>query len=174
MVKYLVVWLKRMVTKTQFQPPSNEFLYKMGYRFSRSLLNHDNMLPENYMWRAVIINALEDCMITRSDRKSATLKTVAHNWIVSECNDFDRVCHWAMLDPEDVWVSYKEAVKNKNIRFTTRQILWSKYNTLFKNSLTELDYRKKKIIKKQMKGIRIEVDKIVNDFVSTIFLNVIA
>ena len=79
-----------------------------------------------------------------------------------------------MLDPEDVCVSYKEAVKNKNIRFTTRQILWSKYNTLFKNSLTELDYRKKKIIKKQMKGIRIEVDKIVNDFVSTIFLNVIA
>jgi len=163
-----------MATKQQFQPPSNEFLYKMGYRFSRILLNHDDMIEENYMWRAVIINALEDSMISRSDRKSATLKTVAHNWIISKCDDFDKVCNWAMLDPDVVCYSYKNAVKNKNIRFTNKQILWSKYNTLFKSAQNELDFRKKRLIKKEMKGIRRKVNFMVNSFVSTIFLNVIA
>ena len=163
-----------MVAKIQFQPPSTEFLLKLGYRFSRNLLTHTDCYAENYMWRAVVVSALEDTMIDRTDRKSATLKVKAHNWILSECSDFDRVCNWAMLDPESVCEAYTGAIKQKKITFKNKHIQWHRYNTLFKNSLTELDYRKKKIIKKQMKGIRIEVDKIVNDFVSTIFLNVIA
>ena len=163
-----------MVAKIQFQPPSTEFLLKLGYRFSRNLLTHTDCYAENYMWRAVVVSALEDTMIDRTDRKSATLKVKAHNWILSECSDFDRVCNWAMLDPESVCEAYTGAIKQKKITFKNKHIQWHRYNTLFKNSLTELDYRKKKIIKKQMKGIRIEVNKIVNDFVSTIFLNVIA
>ena len=89
-----------MVAKIQFQPPSTEFLLKLGYRFSRNLLTHTDCYAENYMWRAVVVSALEDTMIDRTDRKSATLKVKAHNWILGECSDFDRVCNWAMLDPE--------------------------------------------------------------------------
>ena len=63
-----------MVAKIQFQPPSTEFLLKLGYRFSRNLLTHTDCYAENYMWRAVVVSALEDTMIDRTDRKSATLK----------------------------------------------------------------------------------------------------
>ena len=58
-----------MVTRQNFQPQSTQFLLKLGYRFARALFNNDNMISENYLWRAVVINALEDCMILRSDRK---------------------------------------------------------------------------------------------------------
>ena len=40
-----------MVAKTQFQPPSNEFLEKLGYRFSKSLLSsYGGELPQGFLY----------------------------------------------------------------------------------------------------------------------------
>ena len=143
-----------MVIRHQFQPPSTDFLKKLGYRFSRTLLNHDNMQSENYLWRAVVVNALEDTMIIRDDRKSATLKTNAHLWIINNCKDFDRVCGWAMLDSEQVSNAYKKAVDSKQIIFSNRHLYWLKYNFLFKKFKSNIDSRMKRNIKKEMKDIK--------------------
>ena len=163
-----------MATKQQFQPPSTEFLMRMGYRFSRALLNHDNLCEENYLWRAVVVNALEDCMITRGDRKSSTFKQKAHNWIVSNCKDFDMVCSWAMLDPDDVTYAYKNALQNKNIKFTIKHVMWSKYNSLSKCSNREPESRRRRLLKCEMKEIRKKMKSISNYYVSTVFCNVVA
>ena len=144
-----------MVTKQQFQPPSSDFLKRLGYHFSRILLNSDNMQPENYLWRAVVVNALEDTMILRHDRKSATLKTNAHDWIISNCRDYDRVCNWAMLDHEHVSYAYKKALKNKKILFSNRQLHWRNYNKLFKKLKNCVDHRLKIMIKKDMRRTRV-------------------
>jgi len=162
-----------MAAKTQFQPPSNEFLEKLGYKFSKSLLSHDNCMSENYMWRAVLINALEDTMITRTDRKSATLKVRAHNWIMGSCSDFDKVCNWAMLDPEFVCEAYTGAIKNKKITFRTKHLYWHKYNMLFLKFKNTYDNTKKKIIKNEMKAIRKEAVTGLCVMVTNIYLSVI-
>ena len=140
-----------MATKQQFQPPSTEFLKKLGYRFSRMLLSYDNMMPENYMWRGVVINALEDTMIERVDRKSAVLKGAAHNWIMSACSDFDQVCNWAMLDPDDVRAAYKKAILQNKIRFKDSQIKWKKYSILLKRWQKSCSAAQKNLLKKQLK-----------------------
>tara|TARA_R110002020_G_scaffold72418_4_gene186391 strand:+ start:1469 stop:1954 length:486 start_codon:yes stop_codon:yes gene_type:complete len=146
-----------MATKQQFQPPSNHFLKTLGYRFSRILLNYDNMYSENYLWRAVVVNALEDTMIRRDDRKSSTLKTNAHNWVLGNSFGYDRICHWAMLDPEQVSNAYKEALKKGNIIFTNKHLHWHLYNTLSKKHKNCLDIRIKNNIKKEMRFLRQKV-----------------
>ncbi len=162
-----------MATKQQFQPPSTEFLKKLGYRFARMLLNHDNMLPENYMWRGVIINALEDTMIERVDRKSAVLKTTAHNWIMSSCSDFDRVCNWAMLDPEHVKTAYKKAMINNHIRFKETHVSWKKYSLLLKKWRKACDMNQKKLLKKKLKVVRQEAVLENSCYVTNVILGVI-
>ena len=112
------------------------------------------MQSENYLWRAVVVNALEDTMILRHDRKSSTLKTNAHMWIINSCKDYDKVCNWAMLDPEHVLQAYIKALNNKNIIFCNKHLYWQKYNILFKKSRDCIDLRIKKIIKKEMKDIK--------------------
>ena len=147
-----------MVTKQQFQPPSTEFLKALGYNFSRDLLCNDYMLPENYLWRAVVINALEDTMIKRNDRKSSTLKTNAHNWILNELYSFDLICNWAMLDPENVVYAYKKALNDKHIIFTNVQLYWHKYNVLSKKFRNSVDIRVKSNIKNEMRKIRVKAN----------------
>lgn len=164
--------IQRMATKQQFQPPSNEFLYKLGYRFSRDLLSHYNCSVENYLWRAVVVNALEDTMIDRTDRKSATLKTNAHNWIMSNNEDFDRVCHWAMLDPDNVVSAYKKAIALHNIRFQKKHVYWHKYNSLLKCFVNTKDSLKKKILKKKMKSVKKEALYTSCVFVSNVFIEI--
>tara|TARA_R100001015_G_C4620034_1_gene176901 strand:+ start:615 stop:1106 length:492 start_codon:yes stop_codon:yes gene_type:complete len=162
-----------MATKQQFQPPSNEFLYKLGFKFSRDLLSHDNCDVENYLWRAVVVNALEDTMIDRTDRKSATLKTNAHNWIISNSKDFDRVCNWAMLDPDNVVSAYKKAITLDNIRFQTKHVYWHRYNHLLKCFKGTQDIVKKKTIRKKMRIVRKEAIYTSCVFISNVFLSVI-
>lgn len=166
-----------MVTRQNFQPPSTQFLLKLGYRFARALFNNDNMISENYLWRAVVINALEDCMILRSDRKSATLKTTAHNWILSYCRDFEQICNWAQLDPDEVVYAYRGAIKKKEVTFTQRQLLWFEYNKLSRKTRQEPDHRYKSSMKKEMTNIRLKVkvlQDVQNDYVSTLFLNALS
>jgi len=146
-----------MATKQQFQPPSNEFLRTLGYNFSRTLLNYDNMYSENYLWRAVVVNALEDTMIKRDDRKSSTLKTNAHNWVLGNSYGYDRICNWAMLDPEQVRDTYKEALKKGSITFTNKNLQWHLYNTLSKKHKSCSDIRIKNNIKKEMRFLRQKV-----------------
>ena len=61
--------------------PSPILLRKMGVKFARSILSCENLQPEAKLWRSVVVNAVEDCLIDHSDRKSSLLKIYSHNWI---------------------------------------------------------------------------------------------
>ena len=68
--------------------PSPLLMRKMGLRFARSILSFDKLESEEKLWRSVVINAIEDCMIDHSDRKPSLIKIEAHNWILSRTKDF--------------------------------------------------------------------------------------
>ena len=104
---------------------SSPYLYKlMGLSFTRSVIDK-RLNPEHKLWRAVVINAFDDTMITLSDRKSSVQKIEAHNWIVQESRDFREVCEWALLDPEEMKEHYISALKRKVIAFTKKQVRWA-------------------------------------------------
>ena len=65
-------------------------LYRiMGLKFTRIFVSSDDFFPEEKLWRAVVINALEDCSNLNSDRKSSLQKIDAHNWIAGMSRDFN-------------------------------------------------------------------------------------
>ena len=70
---------------------SSPYLYKlMGISFTRSVVDK-KLNPEHKLWRAVVINAFDDTMITLSDRKSSVQKIEAHNWILQESREYNRI-----------------------------------------------------------------------------------
>ena len=109
----------------------------MGINFATEMVKQ-NLPNETKMWRAVINNALQDAMINLADRKSSLLKCEAHDWIMDNSQDFQNVCHYAELNPDDVRRQYLRAIEQQKIQFTDKQIKWKKYNE---------NYQKLKLIK---------------------------
>ena len=56
---------------------SPHLMRTMGLKFARSILDAEKLDAEQKLWRAVVVNALEDSMIIQSDRKASLLKRVA-------------------------------------------------------------------------------------------------
>ena len=70
------------------------------YEIATEALAHKNLLPEERLWRSVIINALEDTQIVHVDRKNSIAKLKAHNWIIGNEEDFQNICIWGELEPD--------------------------------------------------------------------------
>ena len=51
----------------------------------------------------------------------------AHEWIITNDEDFQKVCYWSGFDPDLVKEKYLLAVKRGDIKFTEKQINWIKY-----------------------------------------------
>ena len=150
-----------------------EVLKTVGYRLSRSLVNSFELEPEEKLWRGVLINAIEDTLIKHSDRKNSVQKGAAHNWIISNCDDFKNVCEWGNLDCEDVHSSYTLAIKEKKIQFTVRQVMWNKYDKFSKSIQAIKESRIKRQYKGKIRQFRREVVASSTDFVSTLYTTVI-
>ena len=86
---------------------------------------------ETRLWRAVVNTALEDVMITNQNRTEAVLKGAAHDWFVSDSEDFEYVCLNADLDPKYVKKRYLDAIEKGIIFFTRKQNLNIKYTELY-------------------------------------------
>jgi hypothetical protein len=99
----------------------------MGINFATEMVKQ-NKSNEVRMWRAVINNAIGDVTADLSDRKSSLLKMEVHSWIMDNTKDFQLVCYYAELEPDDVRRQYIRAVQDKKIIFTDRQLKWKKYN----------------------------------------------
>ena len=111
-------------------------LKSMGLNFSREIL-YNNPTPEQQMWRAVIINAIEEAMILPSDRKSSLIKMNSHNWILSKCRDFVNVCDWANVDSTEIYRSYKNACYKRLVVFTKKHVAWKQYDIVYKKMMQE-------------------------------------
>ena len=136
---------------------SSPYLYKlMGLSFTRSVIDK-RLNPEHKLWRAVVINAFDDTMITMSDRKSSVQKIEAHNWILQESRDYREVCEWALLDPEEMKEHYINALKRKVIAFTQKQVRWAEYNKIYKALFCDINLDQKKLIRRRLDELRKEI-----------------
>ena len=125
----------------------------MGINFATEMVKQD--LPnETKMWRAVINNALQDAMINSTDRKSSLLKCEAHDWITDNSEDFQNVCHFAELNPDDVRRQYLNAVEKDKIQFTDKHIKWKKYNLNYQKLKTVEDKEERKHLRKVVEYLR--------------------
>ena len=145
-------------------------LEKIGLRFARCVLDK-NILPEQKLWRAVVINAFDETLITQSDRKSSLIKIYAHNWIVSKNKDFRIVCEWGTLDPDDMFQCYHNALKTKKVFFTQRQVAWKRYDAIYRKMMSEDNKVVKKIKRKEVDKYRQFVKNTPDIVISTIFVS---
>lgn len=153
---------------------STELLRAIGINLARSIVSQQELSPEEKLWRCVILNAFEDTFVTHSDRKNSLKKLEAHNWIISMCRDFENVCFCAELDPQLVKEAYIKALKGKNIRFTKRQLMWFKYNKLYSRMKDLPCKEKQRLVRKKVNELREDVFMTSTEYVSTVFLSVLA
>jgi len=109
---------------------SQKILHIMGMEIATKLIE-TNIDCETKLWRAVINTALEDVMITNQNRTESMLKGAAHDWFVSDSEDFEYVCLNADLDPKYVRKRYLDAMEKGVIFFTRKQNLNIKYTELY-------------------------------------------
>ena len=149
---------------------SSPYLYKlMGLSFTRSVIDK-KLSPEHKLWRAVVINAFDDTMITLSDRKSSVQKIEAHNWILQESRDYREVCEWALLDPEEMKEHYISALKRKVIAFTKKQVRWAEYNKIYKVLFCDISVEQKKMIRRRLDELRREIHDTATSYTDSIIL----
>ena len=149
---------------------SSPYLYKlMGLSFTRSVIDK-RLNSEHKLWRAVVINAFDDTMITLSDRKSSVQKIEAHNWILQESRDYREVCEWALLDPEEMKEHYISALKRKVIAFTKKQVRWAEYNKIYKVLFCDISVEQKKMIRRRLDELRREIHDTATSYTDSIIL----
>ena len=141
----------------------------MGLSFTRSVIDK-RLNPEHKLWRAVVINAFDDTMITLSDRKSSVQKIEAHNWILQESRDYREVCEWALLDPEEMKEHYISALKRKVIAFTKKQVRWAEYNKIYKVLFCDISVEQKKMIRRRLDELRKEIHDTATSYTDSIIL----
>ena len=144
------------------------------YEIAHEALSESTLLPEERLWRSVICNALDDTHINYSDRKSSIAKLKAHNWIISNCQDFQNVCYWAELDPEVVLSHYKNLIKRRVIKFYDKQILWYQYDLFYKTLEKTKDEQEKKELRRKVKKMREFICDNPSILLSTVFLSVLS
>tara|TARA_R100001509_G_scaffold28479_2_gene15005 strand:+ start:15550 stop:16020 length:471 start_codon:yes stop_codon:yes gene_type:complete len=152
---------------------STDLLRAIGINLARNIVEQDDLKPEAKLWRCVILNAFEDAFVTHSDRKNSLKKLAAHNWIISMCDDFKNVCMCAELDPILVKEAYTRALREKNIRFTKRQLMWLRYDRMYNRMKNLPDKEKQRFLRKRVKQMRENVFLTSTEYVSTVFLSVL-
>lgn len=151
---------------------SSPFVFRiMGMKFTRIFSSSEKLEPEQRLWRAVVLNALEDCMNTGSDRKTSLQKIRAHNWVLNKDEDFETVCYWASVEPDDINETYKGALFKKNIRFTSRQVMWFDYDKLYQKMLASEQPIEKRKFRKKVDLMRAKINTTPIAFVSTVFVS---
>tara|TARA_X000001382_G_scaffold125763_1_gene111613 strand:- start:1597 stop:2064 length:468 start_codon:yes stop_codon:yes gene_type:complete len=151
---------------------SPHLLQVMGLKFARSILDKE-IDGEQKLWRAVVVNAFDDTLIELSDRKMSLFKISAHNWIIGHSKEFQLVCYWGKLDPDDMKECYVKALKNHNVKFNQRQLMWKKYDNLYKMMLSAEDKFDRKIKRKKVDDFRKEVQNTPTTYVSTVVVSVL-
>lgn len=150
-----------------------EVLKTLGYRISKTLVHADNLTAEEKLWRGVLLNAVEDVLIKHSDRKNSVQKGKAHNWIISNCEDFQKVCGWGDLDSEEILNAYVESIKERRVQFTIRQIMWTKYDNFSKSIHAIKEVKIRRQHKGKIKKFRKSVVESPTYYVSTLYTSVI-
>tara|TARA_R110000796_G_scaffold146832_6_gene263535 strand:- start:2599 stop:3066 length:468 start_codon:yes stop_codon:yes gene_type:complete len=151
---------------------SPHLLQVMGLKFARSILNKD-IDGEQKLWRAVVVNAFDDTLIELSDRKMSLFKISAHNWILKCSKEFELVCYWGKLDPDDMVECYIKALQHHNIKFNERQLMWKQYDNLYRKMLSAENKFDKKVKRKKVDDFRKIVLNTPTTYITTVVLSIL-
>jgi len=88
--------------------------------------------PEQRLFQAIIVQALEDALSGSVFKKETYWKHDAHKWFLGNTPDFQDVCWSADLDPEFIRHEYIKLIKDKKIIFNKLQQSWINYRELYK------------------------------------------
>ena len=141
----------------------------MGIDFATIALKNEELLPEQKLWRGVLVNAIEDTLITQSDRKSSIIKLEAHDWIINSGEDFQKVCYWSGFTPEHINEKYIQAIKRGDITFNFKQVAWGKYYLQYKLYKKCQEYESKKYHRKRLESLR----KVVIQATTAVFTSIL-
>jgi hypothetical protein len=141
----------------------------MGIDFATIAISNDELIPEQLLWRGVLVNAIEDTLITQSDRKSSIIKLEAHDWIINSGEDFQKVCYWSGFTPEHINEKYIQAIKRGDITFNFKQVAWGKYYLQYKLYKKCQEYESKKYHRKRLESLR----KVVIEATTAVFTSIL-
>ena len=88
--------------------------------------------PEQRLFQAIIVQALEDALSGSVFKKESYWKHDAHKWFLGNTPDFQDVCWSADLDPEFIRDEYIKLIKDRKIIFNKLQQSWINYRELYK------------------------------------------
>ena len=142
----------------------------MGTNIASDLLNNTHQLPEQKLWRYVILNAVEDARAEAADRKTSVYKFDAHEWILNG-EDFEQVCWWADWDPNEVRSQYKKALANKSIVFLEKHLRWNDYTKMFHKLKSAKDKESRKYLRNKVEEARKKVMEAKMIVVTTLFIS---
>ena len=141
----------------------------MGIDFATIAISNDELIPEQLLWRGVLVNAIEDTLISQSDRKSSIIKLEAHDWIINSGEDFQKVCYWSGFTPEHINEKYIQAIKRGDITFNFKQVAWGKYYLQYKLYKKCQEYESKKYHRKRLESLR----KVVIEATTAVFTSIL-
>ena len=129
----------------------------LGIKLSMKLLE-DKEYPEQRLFQAILVQALEDAVNPSGFKKETYHKHDSHKWFVSNSVDFQDVCWGADMDPDFVRGEYLKLVDIKKIYFTKLQLSWIRYRELYRKyrnagSKEERRYIKTLILKENLKRL---------------------
>ena len=102
----------------------------MGIKLANELIKPKGD-PEQRLFQAIIVQALEDSLSGSVFKKETYWKHDAHKWFLSNCEDFQEVCWSADMDPEFVRSEYIKLIRDKKIIFSMLQQSWINYRELY-------------------------------------------
>lgn len=141
----------------------------MGIDFATVAISNEEIIPEQRLWRGVLVNAIEDTLITQSDRKSSIIKLEAHDWIINRGEDFQKVCYWSGFTPEHINEKYILAIKRGDITFNVKQVAWGKYYLQYKLYKKCQEYESRKYHRKRLESLR----KVVIEATTAVFTSIL-
>lgn len=125
----------------------------MGIKLATDFVR-PNENNESRMWKAVVGLAFEDCASVGAAKLDAYRKQDAHEWLLSESEDFQNVCFMANLDPLRVRNRYIELLETKKIKFTEIQREWLNYKDQYAMYRGTIDKKQRQRIMEQIVVIK--------------------
>jgi len=143
----------------------------MGTNIASDLIKDNHQLPEQKLWRYVILNAVEDARAMAADRKTSVYKFDAHEWILNG-DTFNQTCWWANWDPDEVRLNYKKALQNRSIVFLEKHLRWHDYTKMFHKLKSAKDKDSRKYLRSKVEEARKKVMSARMVVVTTLFISI--
>ena len=110
---------------------SPNLLKNLGIKLSMEL-TRPKELAEQRLFQAILVQALEDVLNPSNFKKETYWKEDAYKWFYGNSEDFQDVCWAADIDPELIRGEFIKLIKNKKIKFSTKQQRWLNYRELYR------------------------------------------